>query len=159
MRKKTMTLFVIAVLTIITVGFTQAQQGRWLPAEDATAKFILDAEEQWDEAACNHNKSPETVLADDFLGTAPDGTTYGKAEEVKDTQDRSKSARECHQINPRVRLFAENLAMVYGRAFSVRKGKDGRDGPRCLTFTDTWLKRNGKWQIVAAHDTQLPCGQ
>jgi hypothetical protein len=94
-----------------------------------------------------------------ILGTAPDGTTYEKAEEVKDTQDRSKSARECHQINPRVRLFVDNVAMVYGKAFSVRKGKDGRDAPRCLTFIDTWLKRDGKWQVTAAHDAQLPCSK
>jgi hypothetical protein len=144
-------------MVIITVTTTQAQQSRWLPADDATAKFILDAEEQWDEAACTHNKSPETVLADDFLGTAPDGITYTKAEEVKDTQDTSTSARQCHQIDPRVRLFGENTAMVYGKAFSVRKGKDGREAPRCIVFTDTWLKRNGKWQVVAAQDAQIPC--
>ena len=156
MTKQGLTWLAIVIVTVIA---TQAQQGRWLPADDATAKFILDAEEQWDEAACSHNKSPETVLADDFLGTAPDGTTYEKAEEVKDTQDTSKSARQCHQIDPRVRLFGENVAIVYGKAFSVRKGKDGRDAPRCLAFTDTWLKRDGKWQIVAAHDAQIPCGE
>ena len=144
-------------MVIVTVIAAQAQRSRWLTADDATAKFILDAEEQWDEAACNHNKSPETVLADDFLGTAPDGRTYEKAEEVRDTQDTSKSARQCHQIGPRVRLFGENVAMVYGKAFSVRKGKDGQDAPRCIAFTDTWLKRDGKWQVVAAQDAQIPC--
>jgi len=148
----------LAMLTVAVVA-TQAQQGKWLPADDATAKFILDAEEQWDEAACTHNKSPETVLADDFLGTAPDGTTYTKAQEVKDTQDASTSAHQCHQINPRVRLFGEKVAIVYGRAFSVRKGKDGREATRCIVFTDTWLKRDGKWQIIAAQDAQIPCGE
>jgi hypothetical protein len=156
--KKIVTLLVVAAIAVLTVVTTLAQQGGWAPSDDATAKFILDAEQQWEEAACNHNKSPETILADDFWGTAPDGTMYGKAEEVKDTADSSKSARECHISDTKVRLFGDNLAMVYGKGFSVRKGKDGRDGPRCLTFTDTWLKRNGKWQIVAAHDTQLPCG-
>ena len=156
MMKQGLTWLALAIVAVIS---TQVQQGRWLPADDATAKFILDAEEQWDEASCSHNKSPETVLADDFLGTAPDGTTYTKAEEIMDTQDTSKSARQCHQIGPRVRLFGENLAMVYGKAFSVRKGKDGRDAPRCITFTDTWLRRDGKWQVVAAHDAQIPCAK
>lgn len=114
-------------MMIVTVIMTQAQQGRWLPADDATAKFILDAEEQWDEAACTHNKSAETVLADDFLGTAPDGTTYTKAEEVKDTEDTSKSAQQCHQIGSRVRLFGDNVAMVYGNAFSVRGSLSTRE--------------------------------
>ncbi len=104
-----------------------------------------------------HNKSAETVLADDFLGTAPDGATYTKAEEVKDTQDTSKSAQQCHQIGPRVRLFGDNVAMVYGNAFSARKGKDRQVAPRCIVFSDTWLKRDGKWQVIAAQDAQIPC--
>ena len=149
----------LVAIVVVAVSTSQAPQGRWAEAGDATAKFILDAEEQWEEAACNHNKSPETILADDFWATAPDGTQYGKDDEVKDTQDTSKSARECHIRDTRVRLFGDSLALVYGKGYSVRKGKDGRDGPRCLTFTDTWLKRNGKWQIIAAHDTQVPCSE
>jgi hypothetical protein len=154
MRKLSTTLLVVAVVTAITA---QAQQAQWAPADDPTAKLILDAERQWEEAACNHNKGPEQILADDFWGTAPDGTQYGKTEEVKDTEDPSKSARDCHISDSRVRLVGDNVALVYGKGFSVRKLKDGHDGPRCLIYTDTWLKRNGKWQIVAAHDTQVPC--
>jgi len=151
-------------LVLLTIGFMGLyvsapgnQQGRWLSDEDATAKLILDGEEQWDEAACTHNKSPEVVLADDFLGTAPDGSRYGKAEEIAGTQDRARSASQCHQIGPKVRLFGDSVAMVYGEAFSIRKDAQGIEGPRCLHFTDTWLKRNGKWQVIAAHDTQYPC--
>jgi hypothetical protein len=147
------------VLMTVAVTVTQAQQNRWLPADDATAKFILDAEEQWDEAACTHNKSAETVLADDFLGTAPDGITYTKPEEVKGVQDTSTLARECRQIHPRVRVFAENVAMVYWNSYSVRKGRDGRVAPRCIVFSYTWLRRDGKWQVIAAHDAQIPCNE
>jgi Domain of unknown function (DUF4440) len=153
---KRMTLLWIVVVTAI---IAQAQQGHWAAADDASAKFILDAEQQWEEAACNHNKSPETILADDFWGTAPDGTQYGKADEIKDTQDLSKSASECHISSTKVRLIGNDLALVYGNGFSVRKGKSGREESRCLTFTDTWLKRSGKWQIVAAHDIQLACSK
>jgi hypothetical protein len=49
------------------------------PADDATAKFVLDAERQWQEANCDHNKITEKILADDFWGTLPDGTGYGKS--------------------------------------------------------------------------------
>jgi len=27
----------------------------------------------------------------------------------------------------------------------------------CLTWTDTWLKRDGKWQIIGVQDAQFPC--
>jgi hypothetical protein len=49
-----MTWLAMAIVAVIT---TQAQQGRWAPADDATAKFILDAERQWQEANCDHNKT------------------------------------------------------------------------------------------------------
>ena len=147
----------LLAVVFVTIFASQGQQGRWAAADDATAKFILEAEEQWEEAACNHNKSSESILADDFWATAPDGAQYGKEEEVKDTQDSSKSARDCHISDTRVRLFGDDVAMVYGKGYSVRKDKGGHQGPRCLTYTDTWLRRNGKWQIIAAHDTQVPC--
>ena len=156
MLKQSMTRLAMAVVAVIP---TQAQQGLWAPADDATAKFILDAERQWQDANCDHNKITERILADDFWSTLPDGTPYGKAEEVKETENPSKSARECRVSDTKVRLFGDNLAIVYGRAFLVRKLQDGRVGPRCLIFTDTWLKRNDKWQIVAAHDALLPCSE
>ena len=35
--------------------------------------------------------------------------------------------------------------------------RDGAERSRCLIWTDTWLKRNSKWQIIAAHDPQFNC--
>ena len=146
-------------MTVVAVTTTQAQQSRWATSNDPTAKFLLDAERQWQEASCDHNKITEKILADDFLGTLPDGTQYAKDEEVRQTQDLSKSARACRVSDTKVRLFGDNLAIVYGKAFLVRKLKDGRDEPGCLIFTDTWLRRDGQWQIVAAHDGELTCSK
>src|SRR5262247_2619697 len=139
MLRQGMAWWAIAFVAVTTM---QAQQGRWAPADGATAKFMLNAERQWQEASCDHNKITETILADDFLGTLPDGTQYGKDEEVRETEDPSKSARACRVSDTRVRLFGDNLAIVYGKAFLVRKLKDGHDEPGCLVFTDTWLKRD-----------------
>jgi hypothetical protein len=47
--------------------------------------------------------------------------------------------------------------MAYGSESAVSKAKDGKETKRCLIWTDTWLKRAGKWQIVAAQDTGIPC--
>ncbi len=47
--------------------------------------------------------------------------------------------------------------MVYGSESSLRRAKDGIAKTRCLIWTDTWLKRKGNWQIIAAQDTQFGC--
>jgi len=134
-----------------------AQQGRWAAADDTTAKFMIDAERQWAEAACTHNRIAEKILADDFQGTAPDGKRYPKSVEVAGASDMSETSQDCRLLDAKVHFFGDNLAVVYGSESSVGKGKDGTHKSRCLVWTDTWLKRNGIWQIIAAQDTQLDC--
>ena len=147
----------LILLASLTVVAANTQQGRWAATDDPTAKFIVDAERKWAEAACTHNKITEEILADDFQGTSPEGNRYAKPEEVADAADSSKTARNCRLIEAKVRFFGDNLAMVYGSETATQKAKDGTEKPRCLIWTDTWLKRNGKWQIIAAQDTQFNC--
>jgi hypothetical protein len=145
------------VCAAITALAVHGQQGRWVAPDNATSKFMVDGERKWAEAACTHNKIAEEILADDFQGTSPEGKRYTKTEEVADTADLTKTARDCRLIDAKVRLFGDDLAMVYGSERSVRKMKDGTEKSRCLVWTDTWLKRNNKWQIIAAQDTQFDC--
>ncbi len=140
-------------LMLLVAGAAVGQQAHWAAADDATAKYMIDSERQWAEAQCTHSKIAEKILADDFEGTSPEATRYTKAEEVKDTTDPAKTAKDCKILDtPKVRFFGDNLAMVFGSESSMRDGKS-----RCLIWTDTWLKRGGKWQIIAAQDTQYPC--
>jgi hypothetical protein len=145
------------MFAIITTVAAHGQQGRWASADNATAKFMIDAERQWAEAACTHNRIAEKILANDFQGTSPEGKRYTKSEEVADTADLSNNARDCRLIDAKVRFFGDDLAMVYGSESSARKAKDGPERSRCLIWTDTWLKRDGNWQIIAAQDTQFDC--
>jgi hypothetical protein len=133
------------------------QQGQWAAADNPTAKFMIDAERQWAEAACTHTKIAQKILADDFQGTSPEGQRYTKSEEVSDAADTSKSAKDCRLIEAKVRFFGDSLAMVYGRETSASKAKDGTEQSRCLIWTDTWFKRNENWQIIAAQDTRFDC--
>ena len=148
---------VLFVITIIAIAVVHGQQGQWAAADNATVKYLVDAERQWAEAACTHNKITEKILAVDFQGTSPEGKRYTKSEEVADTQALSKTARDCRLIDAKVRFFGDNLAMVYGSESSVQKAKGEIEKPRCLIWTDTWLKRNGMWQIIAAQDSQFDC--
>ena len=145
------------LVTLFAVAGAHSQQSKWASADDATAKFMLDAERQWAEAACNHNKIAQQILADDFQGTSTEGKRYSKPQEVADTADTANSASDCRLLDAKVRFFGDSVALIYGSESSVRKAKDGKETRRCQIWTDTWLKRNGKWQIVAAQDALIPC--
>jgi hypothetical protein len=117
--------------------------------------MMIDSERKWAEAGCDHNRITETLLADDFYGTAPDGSRYERAKEI--AGDPSRTEQDCKLDGARVRFFGADLAMVYGSERATTTGADGKDSGRCLVWSDTWLKRNGKWQIISAQDTSVAC--
>ena len=149
--------FVVAILGTIVVVSAPAQhlqQGRWASKDDPVAKRMIEMERDWAEDGCKQKGVAEAFLADDFQGTAPGGERYDKAEALK--YGASVKERECRLDDAKVRFFGDNVAVICGseRAVSTEKGKEVM---RCLVWTDTWLNRNGKWEIVAAQDTAVPC--
>jgi hypothetical protein len=54
-----------------------------------------------------------------------------------------------HLDEVKVRFFGDNLAVLYGRESSIRKSKEGKEYTRRVIWTDTWLKPDGRWQIIA----------
>jgi len=154
MSLKPVTAFII--FTIVSTGAGVGQQAHWAAADDPTAKYMIDAERQWAEDGCTHNTIANQILADDFQGTSPEAKRYTKQQAVASSQDTSKTAKDCRLLDAKVRFFGDNLAMVYGSESSVHATKTGEE-KRCLIWTDTWLKRNSKWQIIAVQDTQYNC--
>ncbi len=148
MFRNQFTFWVVALLFAISL---HAQQARWAAAGDKTAGWMISMERRWAEAACDNNLVAETLLADDFQGTAPDGKRYDKAAEVNDAKHPTRKYRGCKLGEVEVRFFGENVALVYGSESRVRADL-GKDQPETLIWTDTWLKRAGQWQIVAAED-------
>jgi hypothetical protein len=143
------------LFTALVCSLAHSQQSRWVPASDPVAKTIIEAERSWAESGCS-KVSVAPILAEDFQGTAPDGKRYDKAAALQN--DKSQIERKCQLDDVNVRLFGDNIAIAYGSERALRKpAKGGKETLRCLVWTDTWLKRSGKWQIVAAQDTQVAC--
>jgi hypothetical protein len=134
-----------------------AQDSRWGSPEDSTVKFMIAMEAKWASSSCSPQPDLKTVIADDFQGTSTDGHRYGKADAI--ASDPRAVARDCQLGEVKVRFFGDSIAIVYGAESRLRKGADGKEARRCQVWTDTWLKRNGQWQIVAAQDTVIPCSQ
>jgi len=66
-------------------------------------------------------------------------------------------SRDCQLGEVKVRFFGDAIAIAYGAEHRIDKDSNGKEAKRCQVWTDTWLKRGGKWQIVAAQDTVIPC--
>jgi hypothetical protein len=146
---------IVLVLVALSAIPVLAQKSGWASDSDPTVKYIVESERKWAESNCAEQPDLKNIIADDFQGTAPSGKRFGKAEAI--ATDASALDHGCQLDDAKVRYFGDNLAMVYGSERSMRKAEDGKENMRCLIWTDTWLKRNGKWQIIAAQDTAVPC--
>ena len=152
--------FVAFALGVLSFGFlpnaAHAQQIQWTSESDPTVKMLVEAERKWAVIECVPSDVDKEFLAEDFVGTAPNGSRYSKADVLADPLRGTVYARECKLLSAHVRFIGDNVAMIYGSETSIRKDENGKDYNRTLVWTDTWLKRNGKWQIIAVQDALAP---
>lgn len=150
---RTLALAVAATFSLIPA---HAQQSHWAAADDKTAHYIIHMESKWNEGICVDNGVIADLLADDFKGTNTSGARFTKADELKD-EKAPRTAHDCGLDEARVHFFGDTLALVYGSEHSVGKERAHPGEKVCQVWTDTWLKRNGAWQIVASQDNRVPC--
>jgi Domain of unknown function (DUF4440) len=147
---------VATAVMLLLVPVAYAQQSHWAPADDKTAKYIIDMERKWAEGVCVDNGVVAGLLADDFQGTSPKGARFRKADELKDEKG-ARTARDCGLDEAKVHFFGDSVAVVYGREHAVGKDKSQPGIKVCQVWTDTWLKRGGTWQIIASQDNRVEC--
>ena len=120
--------------------------------EKETERYILNSERQWAESVATGDTSAiERILADDFIGVDPEGRLYAKQEMINETHNAPKYFVSNRLNDVKVRFYG-GMAIAQGsETWEKRSGERGR-----FVWTDTWLQRNGRWQIVAAEDLIAP---
>jgi hypothetical protein len=146
----------VSLFSVITSS-SFAQDSRWGSSDDPTVKFMIASEAKWANSACSAQPDLRTFIADDYQGTGTDGRRYPKADAI--ASDPNPQSHDCQLGEVKIRFFGDSIAIAYGAESRIGKAADGTEAKRCQVWTDTWLKRNGQWQIVAAQDTIIPCDQ
>ena len=149
-------IFAVSTAAVFLLVPAHAQQSHWASADDTTAKYIIDMERKWAEGVCVDNGVVAGLLADDFQGTSTSGTRFTKSDELKDEKS-ARTAHDCGLDEAKVHFFGDSFAVVYGREHAVGKDKSQPSAKVCQAWTDTWLKRDGKWQVVASQDNRVQC--
>jgi len=127
----------VLLTMIIAVGAVQAT------VEDTLAGM----ERAWCAALVKKDAAAlESILADDFTGVGSGGTTSTKAAQLSDVK--AGGVRSCVHDNIKVRLYGDT-AVLTGHTVLTGTGFNNRQ----VLWTDTFVKRNGRWQCVASHST------
>jgi len=135
----------LVVLLVPFLSALAAAQGK-----SADADKIISLEKKWTEAYKVRDISLlGTLLAEDFVITVEDGSTYGKAGYISHTADSTVHVEVAALSDLKVRLHG-NTAVVTGAYHETGESKAKRYEYRDR-LTDTWMKLDGRWQVVASH--------
>ncbi len=117
-------------------------------------KYIIESERQWAESVATGDTSAlERILAEDVVRIDPKGKSYKKAEMIADTKNAPKYFLSNHLDNVKVRFYGDTAIAQGSETWEQRAGEPRRGR---FVWTDTWIQRNGNWQIVAAEDLIAP---
>ena len=135
---------VASAFCIFMARGTQSERKLDTNDQHTLEKHFTEMESRWAEATGPAESSLlEEILADDFLGTDTRGEPYTKAQAIARAKSRTRSPNHLDKI--KIRFFGDDLVIIHGSESSV-------DGTKTVVWTDVWLKRNGRWQNVAAQD-------
>jgi len=146
----------LLIVASASAAVPASQAGRWADPNDPVAKKMIEQERLWAEDGCSPNSVVQEALAEDFVGTSPRGPIYDKKEANAKPDPSKPRERDCKLLSARVRFFGDSVAVIYGKETATHK--DPKDGEKevVLIWTDTWMKRDGKWQIIAVQDMVEP---
>jgi len=127
----------------------------------ATAQFtvsseqeILRLEEERRQAILHNNAAAmDRLLGEEFIVTDNEGRTHDRADELALYKNKRRQTQSWEASDVKVRVYGD-AAVVTERAV-VKDVLDGK--PRDVEFrlTHVWVKRDGRWQVVARQGTHI----
>ena len=89
------------------------------------------------------------LLDEDFVITFEDGSTYGKTGYLSYSASSSTSVQSVEISEMKVRMHGDTAVVTgiyHEKGIDNRQAYDYHD-----RFTDVWMKKAGKWRLIAAH--------
>lgn len=138
------TLLAAMLMCLGTAAAQNPAQNEITQAETAWARAI----EKTDAAAL------ERILADDLVYSHSTGLVETKQEYVKSMQSGNQKYASVQAMNPKVRVYGDT-AVVNTRVRMTGSTK-GQPFDNQLMMIHVWVKKQGRWQLVAHQTTRLP---
>jgi len=141
----------IALLCLLSLSLSARQK---TPKTSSVEDQIKKHEQDWAQAVVKEGAaSVDQYEADDIITTDPTGRVTGKAEDRTDLSSADYKIQSEELSDLIVHVYGD---IAVATATNTMKGTyKGQDLSGKYRFTDTWVKRGGKWQVVASQYTKV----
>jgi ketosteroid isomerase-like protein len=146
------TLVVFALLMITSLSNSLAQQAQQsIPTKHE--EEVRQLERQWLDAYEQKNsEAMDRIVANDFIITFPNGAMQTKPQllaMIKAPPKPGQPTMRFRTEDVRSRAYGDTVILT-GRVVSEYE-RDGKPVKEQSRYTDTYVRRNGQWQVVASH--------
>ena len=121
--------------------------------EESVQEHIIRLQDEEDRALLRGDvEALDRFWADELLYPNDNGEVLTKAQRLAEVRAQTHNFSVFRHDDIRVRIYSGNTAVISGYSTTLKKYK-GRvsRGPR--RFSAVWVKRNGRWQMVAHQRT------
>ena len=147
LRYEMKTAALIVLLAVEACQFCLAQS----PTQQEVLQFERDACKAFLEADV---VALEHVLTPDFTLTLSNGEVSTRADEINELRSGKVHYDAFENYDMLARLYGSDTAVVLGKT-RVKGTADGKPFDRVVQFTDTLIKRDGRWQLAAGHVSRI----
>lgn len=145
--KRVLILTVMALSVCSTAGQSKDRGGNAEQTVMRIEKEMLDALLKGDASAS------ERYLADTYVFTGPDGMVTDKAQNIADLKSGDLKLQGASLDDVKFHAYGDTAVVNYSsNDKGTYKGKDISGKTR---WTDVFVKRNGKWQLVSGHGSRI----
>ena len=121
------------------------------PAQQEVLQFERDACKAFLDADVG---ALERVLMPEFTLTLSSGEVNTRADEINELRSGRVHYDVFENYDMKARVYDDSTAVVLGKTH-VKGTADGKPFDRVVQFTDTLIKRDGRWQLAAGHVSRL----
>ena len=122
-------------------------------ADGADERALMQIERDWaTAAAANDAAGLDTLMADEYVGNT-DGRITPKKQALADVKSGATKTSSAEASDLTV-FVAGDRATVHG-LWTEKSIQNGKDMSGQYRFTDTFIKRDGRWQAVTTFSTKL----
>jgi ketosteroid isomerase-like protein len=150
-------LLLLVVCTLIS-GVTSGSRDPGFSSSANASDEVMRADRAWARAAVDSDAGKmASFMSDDYVEIILNPATAGKdaewttrnksewVESVRSGRDKYESV-ELHNLQV---YFHGEIASVTGH-YSQKGTSDGKDNSSAGTYVNTWVRRNGHWQIISS---------
>ena len=115
---------------------------------------ITDLERSWVAAIVTKDTATlERILAPEFNGTSPTGFAYTKEMAIADIKAGRYIVDRMDLDEISVNVYGDTAVAFTGQRERSKSG--GEDISGHYFYTDVWVKKKGRWQVVASHGSRI----